>query len=368
MENAQIKRYLVPRGLPLKEAMRRLSSISGKVIFVVDRQERLIGSLTDGDIRRAILKGNTFDSPVWRIMFAAPRFLQRKDPQLSEHAKRFVLQEKIYVIPVLDERRRIVDILFWNDLFDMHPHEAAVPEKLANPVVIMAGGKGERLDPFTRILPKPLIPVGDQTILERIMENFNRFGFGTFLLTVNYKKEIIRTYLKENRFPFTVECIEEKEGFLGTAGSLALLKKKLKETFFVSNCDVIIENDLKGIMRWHQAEKALVTVIGCHREMVVPYGSLAVKGGRLKAIDEKPTFDMIINTGVYVMEPQVLEHLRANERIDMNHFLERLLKHGKISVYTLCDGWFDIGQWKEYHDSLFLLQNSHVKTPKPLTQ
>ena len=148
---------------------------------------------------------------------------------------------------------------------------------------------------------------------------------------------------------------------MGTAGSLGMLKGKIKETFFVSNCDVIIDSDFRNILLWHKGEKALATLIGCHKEMLLPYGTLEVNEGSLKAINEKPTFDMIINTGVYLFEAEVLELIKPGERLNMNHFIERIMKKGRITVYPVCEGWFDLGQWKEYNDSLYLLQNGKTK-------
>jgi NDP-sugar pyrophosphorylase family protein len=267
-----------------------------------------------------------------------------------------VLDDRLYAIPVLDELDRIADILFWYDFFENHPHEPRVVESLTNHVVIMAGGKGERLDPFTKILPKPLIPFGDKPIIERIMDNFNKYGFVNFILTLNYKKELIKMYMRENQFPYNVEWIEEDD-YLGTAGSLGHLKDKLKETFIVCNCDILLESDFRNILLWHKGEKALVTLVGCHKEMVIPYGTLEMDDGRLKTINEKPTQDIVINTGVYIMEPEVISLITPGERVDMNHLIERAQRKGKITVYPICDGWFDIGQWKEYKDSLYLLQN-----------
>jgi NDP-sugar pyrophosphorylase family protein len=148
----------------------------------------------------------------------------------------------------------------------------------------------------------------------------------------------------------------EEGDYLGTAGALRLLKGKIKDTFFVSNCDVILENDFKNILLWHKGEKALITLIGCHKEMVVPYGTLSVREGRLASINEKPTYDMIINTGIYVMEPEVIDLIPKGKKIDMNTLIEKTMKKGKISVYPVCEGWHDLGQWKEYRDSLYLLQ------------
>lgn len=361
MNLEKIKKLIVSPETSLKIAMRSLSGAGARVLFIVNDADQLIGSVTDGDIRRAILNGIGFEQSISGVMFKSPRYVRRTEKGFKEKAKDYVLTEKLYAIPVLDKTHRIIDVLFWHDFFENHPLEISTFKTVTNPVVIMAGGKGERLDPFTKILPKPLIPFGDKPIIEKIMDNFNKHGFTNFILTLNYKKELIKMYLKENQFPYKIECVEEDDEYLGTAGSLSLLNNKIKETFFVSNCDVIIESDFKSILLWHKSEKALITLIGCHKEMVIPYGTLEVNGGYLRSVNEKPTFDMIINTGVYIMEPEVLRLLSPGEQLDMNRLLERAIKENKVTVYPVCDGWFDIGQWKEYRDSLYLLQDGNRK-------
>lgn len=357
MKAEEIRKLLIAPHLSLKDAMKMLSSVTSKILFVTDDSDVLVGSLTDGDVRRAILNGMGFDKPVSGIMCTKPRFVRRSNKSFAGIAKRHILNERIQGVPVLDDADRISDILFWFDFFEEHPHEVSAFRSVANPVVIMAGGKGERLDPFTRILPKPLIPFGDNTIIERIMSNFQKNGFSRFILTLNYKKELIKMYFSENVMPHKIDYVDESE-YLGTAGSLSLLKGKINKTFFVSNCDVILEHNFKNILLWHKNEKALITLIGCHKEMVVPYGALEVEDGKLKSISEKPIFDMIINTGIYVLEPKVLELISSNEKLDMNELIERAMDHGKVTIYPVYGGWFDLGQWKEYKDSLYLLQNS----------
>ncbi|MFH0772172.1 MAG: nucleotidyltransferase family protein [Candidatus Omnitrophota bacterium] len=357
MNLEDMKKTIVSPAASLRAAMKLLggSGAGIRVLFVVDDEDKLIGSVTDGDIRRAILNGVSFERPVSEIMFKSPRFVRRSDKEFENKAKRYVMEEKLYAIPALDDSGRITDILFWFNFFDNHPLESHSVSLVSNPVVIMAGGKGTRLDPFTKILPKPLIPFGDKPIIEKIMDNFNRYGFNRFILTLNYKKEIIKMYFRENQFPYSVEWVEE-EAYLGTAGSLGLLKDKLNETFFVCNCDVLLESDFKNILLWHKGEKALITLIGCHKEMVIPYGALEMNDGHLKTIKERPTFDIVLNTGVYIMEPAALEYISPGEHIDMNHLIERVKAEGKVTVYPVCDGWFDLGQWKEYKESLYHLE------------
>lgn len=356
-----VKKTIVTPDVSLKEAMRLLSNSSKyRVLFVTDEENRLIGSMTDGDIRRAILKGIRFDCPISEIMFKVPRFVKSMDSEYEHKARRYVLDEGLFAIPVLDEQGRIVNILSWFDFFDEYPTKIHEINSFTNPVVIMAGGRGMRLDPFTKILPKPLIPFGDKPIIDRIMDNFNKYGFRHFILTLNYKKEIIKTYFKENKSSYIVEWVEEEE-FLGTAGGLSLLKEKLKETFFICNCDVLLESDFKNMLLWHKGERALATLIGCHKEIVLPYGTLELTDGYLKSIKEKPIFDMILNTGVYIMEPQVLEYIDPGEHIDMNHLISRIKDHGKVTVYPVCEGWFDLGDWVEYKESVWHLQNGDLK-------
>jgi len=197
MKREEIKKITIAPHTTLKSAMRTLSAIGGRVLFVIDEKEGLVGSVTDGDIRRAILNGLGFDSPISEIMFKNPRYVIRDKRNFRETAKSYIIDEKLHTIPVLDKAKRIVDLLFWYNFFEKHPHESGRFKELSNPVVIMAGGKGERLDPFTKILPKPLIPFGDKPIIEKIMDNFNKDGFVDFLVTLNYKKDLIKMYFRE---------------------------------------------------------------------------------------------------------------------------------------------------------------------------
>lgn len=356
MKSEKIKKIIISPQTSLKIAMRTLSAESGRILFIVDENDKLIGSLTDGDIRRAILNGVGFESAISGIMFKSPRFVRQADKNFEQEAKRYTIEEKLYAVPVLDKTNRIADILFWHDFSQDHPSGGHIRQAFTNPVVIMAGGKGTRLDPFTKILPKPLIPFGDKPIIERIMDRFSQCGFSNFILSLNYKKEFIKMYFKENRPSYNIEYIEE-ESYLGSAGSLGLLNDRIKETFFVCNCDILLENDFNNILLWHKGEKALITLIGCHKEITIPYGTLKVKEGRLEHITEKPKFDMIINTGVYIMEPQVLNFIPDGKPLDMNHLIEKVMPKGKITVYPICGGWFDLGQWKGYKESIYLLEN-----------
>jgi dTDP-glucose pyrophosphorylase len=346
MEKSKLKSLLVTPELTMKQAMQRLDETAEKIIFVVDENEKLLGSVTDGDLRRGIISGLKFTDDVGTIMHRNPTSVILNQSDTEDHIRNLMIGSKFEQIPVLDDAGRIVDVVLWVDIIK-DKRESKPNTLLDNQVIIMAGGKGKRLDPFTKILPKPLIPIGNKPAIEIIMERFYSCGFHRFAYTLNYKKEYMKLFLKENIFPYEIYWVEEDD-FLGTAGGLWLLKDKINDTFFVTNCDSILSVDFEKVLKWHRESEALITVIGCHNEVKIPFGVLEISDGRLKSIAEKPVQDVIINTGVYVMEPRVLSFLSCNGSMDMDELLMRVAEVGKISVFPLYSGWLDIGQWEEY--------------------
>ena len=350
MDKTKLKSLLIAPDMTIKQAMKQLSDGGGKILFVVDKNEKLIGTVTDGDIRRGIIKGYGFSERIESLMkreFVSIKFdMQDKE----EYVKSLMLKTKIEQIPVLDGNGIIVDVILWTDILAGKKQLRA--NKLhSNRIVIMAGGKGTRLDPFTKIFPKPLIPIGNKPVIEIIMERFFQYGFHKFIYTLNYKKEYLKLFLKENNFPYCIDWVEE-EDYLGTAGSLALLRDKITETFFVVNCDSLLDIDFQEILNWHKEHKAAMTIVGCHNEVKIPFGVLQLSDGRLEKILEKPAHDVIINTGVYVMESHIISYISEGSQIDMNKLIDIVAKKEKISVFPIYGGWFDIGQWDEYKKSI----------------
>jgi dTDP-glucose pyrophosphorylase/CBS domain-containing protein len=350
MDRERFEKLLITGDKTIKQAMQQIGPASAGILFVVDDQRKLVGTLADGDIRRGLLKGLQFDDKVTAVMFKNFVAVAEDTPDLVRYVKKLIKETMIRQIPIVDAQGRIVDVILLIDIVENNGDHPA-PTMRSNPVVIMAGGKGTRMDPFTKVLPKPLIPVGDLPIIEVIMNNFYRCGLHRFTYTLNYKKEYIKLYLAENNRQYEIDWVEEAD-FLGTAGSLALLKERIDQTFFVANCDSLLNVDFSRILRWHVRQKALITIIGCHQEYKIPFGVLQLAEGRLEKIQEKPVHDMIINTGVYVMEPDVLAYIPEGKPMDMNELIERVSAQGKVSVYTVYDGWLDIGQWKEYKQNI----------------
>lgn len=351
MEKNKLKSILVRPGTTMKQAMQDLNESAQKILFVTDEHRRLLGTLTDGDIRRAIIRGSGFADRIDTIMNRRYTFLKAESTSLAEEAKELMVAKEIEQLPVLDEEGVVVDVILWTDVVESK-HLVAPVQLRTNSVVIMAGGKGTRMDPFTRIFPKPLIPVGEKTIVELIMDQFHKSGFHKFILTLNYKKEYIKIFLQESNMPYSVEWVEEAD-FMGTAGSLSLLKGKLRETFIVTNCDSLLDVNVSEVLAWHKKQGAAMTVIGCCNEVKIHFGVLELGNGKLQRILEKPTHDVIVNTGIYVMEPHVINYINDGKEEDMDKLIGKLIAaEENVTVYPINSGWLDIGRWDQYKRAL----------------
>jgi dTDP-glucose pyrophosphorylase len=334
--------------------MQKLNETSEKILFIVDSEEKLLGTLSDGDIRRGLIHGINFTDSVETVMHRNYISLPSGLLDLEQQARQLMIRNKVEQIPVLEVNSKIVDVALWTDIFGEKDEENK-QSLHANQVVVMAGGRGTRLEPFTEILPKPLIPIGNKSVIEIIMEKFLRYGFHRFIYTLNYKKEYIKLFLKERAFSDDISWIEEDD-FLGTIGGLALLREKIEDTFFVTNCDSVLELDFDNILSWHKEHGAVMTIIGCHNEVKIPFGVLTLSNGRLENILEKPVHDVIINTGVYILEPCVLTYLTPGAKMDMNELIQMVAAKEKVCVYPIYKGWFDIGQWEEYRKNVQIIE------------
>jgi NDP-sugar pyrophosphorylase family protein len=270
--------------------------------------------------------------------------------------KRKMLEREIDCIPVLGTNAAVTGIHSWTDLFCQ---EQPVYEQLKAPVVIMAGGEGRRLGAITRVLPKPLLPIGDTPVLEHIMSRFRRYGCNDFRISLNYRSSIVKAYLKDNNQSDRIAYIEEKNP-LGTAGSLHYLKDKLHTSFFLTNCDVIIDANYAEILKFHRANGNKITLVTSMKHHTIPYGICKIqKGGALKSIVEKPEYDLLVNTGMYVLEASVLKDIPRKTFFHMTDLIARYLKsRKKVGVYPISDNsWLDTGQIDELHGTLNRLEH-----------
>ena len=218
----------------------------------------------------------------------------------------------------------------------------------------MAGGKGTRLEPFTKVLPKPLIPIHEKPVIEHILEHFTNVGVKQFILTVNYKARIMKAYFEELKPDYSIDFVEEQKP-LGTAGSLKFLENKFNSPIFVTNCDIIIQADYPDIFAFHQNNGYDITLVASIKNYIIPYGTCELDGeGNLKKINEKPKYDLLVNTGLYVINPDILHLIPENESYDITYLIEDAMKKNKkVGVYPIDDdSWIDVGQWAEYQKAV----------------
>lgn len=345
---ADISRLLVGPDVEIGQALKLMDESGRRIIFVVEEDARLLGVATDGDIRRWIIDGKSLHAPIRDAMNSAPHVAHEGD--LREVTKRLMLEHKVDCVPVVSVTGRIVSAVWWVDLFE---GELEVQrEQLGMPVVIMAGGEGSRLAPYTKVLPKPLIPIGDVPIVELIIEKFVAYGCRDVYLSVNYKANLIKAYFRDIECDYDVSFIDEPVP-LGTAGSLSMLAGRIDTPFFVSNCDVIIDADYADVMRYHRESGNQLTLVGSLKHFTIPYGVCdTTTGGQLVGISEKPSFDHLVSTGMYVMEPGVLDDIPRDRFYHVTDLLNDYIARGvKVGVYPVSEkSWMDMGQLGELSD------------------
>lgn len=342
----------IQTGSTIKQALKKLDECREKVLLVINESKVLQGTLTDGDIRRALLKGTQLEHTISGLYNEKPQYVLSGEWNMDS-VRRILLEKQIELIPVLDNRHQVVDYINWKQAFS-EQEETPAREKIDIPVIIMAGGKGTRMAPFTNVLPKPLIPIGEKTILEMIIDEFRFFGMEDFFLTLNYKGEMIEAYFKSLKPVYRLQYLWEKE-FLGTAGSLNLAEDAIKGDFLVSNCDVIVKADYAEVLRLHRNSQAALTIVSSIQHYTIPYGVVRFgEGGVVQEITEKPEYTFPINTGVYILSRRCFELIPSDRFYNMTDLIGDLLQKGeKVLTYPVNENdYIDIGQWEEYRSAL----------------
>lgn len=331
----EIKELLIDEEATMIEAMRQLDKAAKKVLFVA-KNNFFAATITDGDIRRWILRKGNFEAKVKDIANYDPKYLLEEEKFKS---KEYMKKHSIEALPIIDKENNVVSVIFWNE-------EVGLKKNINIPVVIMAGGLGTRLYPYTKILPKPLIPIGEIPIVEHIINNFNQHGSDQFYLVVNHKKNMIKAYFNEIEKPYTVAYVDENKP-LGTGGGLSLLKGMINTTFVLTNCDILIKGDYEKILNYHKNEQNQVTMVCSLKNIRIPYGVVEVsETGEIDTMNEKPEISFLANTGMYIVEPRIIEELEENVAIGFPEIIERYkLKGQKIGIYPISENsWLDMGQ------------------------
>jgi len=307
--------------------------------LVVDDDNKLIGTLTDGDIRRALINNYNLEDIIETIVFKTPTTAKTSDS--VEYIIKIALEKKIHHIPIIDDNNILIELKIIDDL---------IKNKIkSNKVVLMVGGLGTRLKPLTNNMPKPMLEVGDKPILETIINQFSKSGFKNIVLCVNYKSEIIKDYFKDgSEFGVEIEYIYENKR-MGTAGALSLLQNKLKEAFFVMNGDLLTNINFSDLLDYHNANKSIGTMGVREYGMQVPYGVVNTLGTEIKTIEEKPTLKFFVSGGVYVLDPVCLDSIPNDEYYDMPALFENIISNkNKTIAYPIKDYWLDIGRPEDF--------------------
>lgn len=344
--NEKIKAICISHDATIISALKQMDIVKHKLLIVV-KADKFYRLLSIGDIQRAIIKSVDMNAAVFSILRDKTKVASVNEDM--NEVKATMKERSNEFMPIVDDDNNLVDVIFWEDLFESQP--ASKKSNLGLPVIIMAGGQGSRLRPLTNVLPKPLIPIGEQTMMEDIMDHFVDCGCNRFYVSVNYKAETIKRYFDNLDKPqYEISYFQEDKP-LGTAGSLHLLNGQIQSTFFVSNCDIIIDDDYAEILKYHRDNKNEITVVAAIKNMSIPHGTLETKEeGLLADIKEKPNFTFKINTGMYILEPHLINEIPVDEFYHITFLIEKLVKEGRrVGVYPINEGsWTDVGNWDEY--------------------
>lgn len=340
MDNIEKQNLIGNSNLTVSEAMQRMNSNACGILFLIDETEVLVGCITDGDIRRFLLSGGKMTD---LALVAANK--KPKMARSEEEAKRLYHNRYYFVIPIINANGEISD--FYSE--DLKGLNYKKKQALDIPVVINAGGKGTRLDPFTRVLPKPLIPVGEMPIIEHIMKEYQSYSCNDFHIIVNYKKDLMKAYFADSEDNYNITWYDEDKP-LGTGGGLSLLRGKINSSFFFANCDALLTANYDSIYRFHKENRNTITMVCAYKNINIPYGVVDMGiNGAIEGMREKPIISFLTNTGIYLVEPEVINDIDDGTSIGFPDIVEMERKKGKkVAVFPVSENdWMDMGQLPE---------------------
>ncbi len=325
----------------IKEALQIIDNGAVKFAIVVDKEDKLLGTVTDGDIRRAMLNEKTLHSSIEQIYFRTPVTVSVNTSK--EEIINICTTKKIYQVPVIDEVGKVVSIQILDELLKPKEHK--------NRVVLMVGGLGTRLKPLTDTTPKPMLPVGGKPILQTIVEKFVSYGFVNIIMCVGYKSQIIQDFFEDgSKYGANIEYILEDKR-MGTAGALTLLSdiQKPCEPFFVMNGDLLTNVNFENMLDFHMAQNAKATMCVREYDFQVPYGVVNIKNGEIKSIEEKPVHKFFVSAGIYMLDTLCIEMIPEDQFYDMPTLFEKMIENNDMTVsFPIREYWLDIGRIDEY--------------------
>jgi dTDP-glucose pyrophosphorylase len=331
---------LVTPDTTLEVAVATLDKAGARIVVVVDEQRRLLGTLTDGDVRRALLKHLPLTEPVGNVMWKTPVVA---GPDWSRERMRAIMENRrLLQMPIVDIQGVIVGLETLHDVLDERQFD--------NPVFLMAGGFGTRLYPLTENCPKPMLKVGGKPILELILESFVDAGFHRFYISTHYLPEMIRDHFGDgSHWGVSITYIHEEEP-LGTGGALGLLPKDdIQLPMFLMNGDLLTRVDYRGLLEFHTQQNSIATMCVREYKHQIPYGVVQAEDGRVVSMVEKPVQKSFINAGIYLVRPELLHSIRPNTRVDMPTILEKAIQNQQaVSIFPVHEYWLDIGRMEDF--------------------
>jgi dTDP-glucose pyrophosphorylase len=338
------KKTLLLENSTIRKVIKNLEKSALQIVLVIDKKKNLVGTITDGDIRRGLLNGLNISSPIKKLINKKPLI---GSSTMSTNTMNQIMQtNKINQLPIVDKSKKIVGLYFWDAI------KYSITQK--SQVIIMAGGKGKRMMPHTKTCPKPLLPVGGKPILEHILLKARSEGFNNFIISINYLGEMIEDYFGNgSKWGVKIKYLKENMP-LGTIGALSLIKNQPNFPFIVCNGDIISDIKYTELLDFHIKNKAFGTVAVKPYEIKNPYGVVKIDGNQIVDIEEKPIVKSHVNTGVYVFSPKIINEIKKNKYLDMNILIQKLLgKMKKIIAYPAYEPWLDIGKPKDLKKNKF---------------
>lgn len=335
-----IEKIIVSENSTLRSVLSVIEEGKFKVALVVDDEKKLIGLLTDGDVRRALLNNLAMDDTINDILIKQPIVCNITDTK--DKILQTAIDNQIYQLPIVDHNGVLVGLEIINNLLK--------PTIKKEKVVLMVGGLGTRLRPLTENTPKPMLKVGDKPILETIISTFKKYGYTNIVLSVSYKAEMIKNYFGDGtNFGVKIEYVNEDKR-MGTAGALTLMKNLLTDNFFVMNGDLLTSLNFDHMMKFHLENRSVATMGLREYDFQVPYGVVNVEDSKIIGIEEKPVHNFFVNGGVYILSKEILKFIPDNSFFDMPTLFEMIINNKLTTLsYIIKDYWLDIGRMEEFH-------------------
>lgn len=341
------KKLITSPDSKIMKVFKNIKDSGFRTLVVTSKKGHLLGTISDGDIRKFLIKGGSINRSISKIFNTSPKYFVQGNYDISK-LKKYFIKFQFGIIPITNKQKKLIKIFTWQDIFKQRPDIKV--KKIPIDVVIMAGGEGRRLKPYTNVLPKPLMPINEKPLIDYIINTFTERGFKNFLVSINFKSNIIKSYFKDLTKNYRINFIEEKTP-LGTIGAISLIKNKVSQNFIITNCDTIYNIDYSKFYNFHLKKGNLLTIAVSGKKIIFPYGVCEIdKKDNLINMEEKPKKNFLVNTGLYLMNKKLIKYFPKNKLLDINNIIE-ICKEKKIPISTFLineKSWSDFGSLKNY--------------------